>query len=198
MLFLVFLCVSACDVTAAFTCLSSSFFPCLIRHIQPYELFCLLLRRRPHFFLDFLCDFRRSSVSLIHLARIRLSRFFLQLVISPFDYLGGSEFVSTAIIHVTPAGSPVSCLLFLFRCSCPLHSWDYSLILCSSAVCYRFFWGFLPSFSGLLSDHPEFFIISRWSSDITHCRLGSVLGSVTSCVPVMLFLVKCLSRCSFS
>ena len=74
MLFLVFLCISACAVAAAFTCLSSSLFTCLACHVQPYELFCLLLWWKS-FLSRLSLQLSEVECSLIYLAGIRLSRF---------------------------------------------------------------------------------------------------------------------------
>ena len=56
---------------------------------------------------------------------------------------------------------------------------------------------FCSHFVVFAATKPLYFINSHLSSDITHCRLWSVLGSVTSCVPLILFVVKCHSRSLF-
>ena len=186
----------------AFTCLSSSLFPCLVCHFRLCYFLCLFLRQRYRFFLDFRRVFQQLSVSIVHLARIQLSRFPMFRIL-PFFFCDWfiyvclfEWFVSSAILPMTPDGSPVSCLLFIFQCSCTLHSKNCSLIvvLVRSVISLLLglFCGHFLVFSAII---PLYFIHSRLSSDITHYRLWSVLGSVTSCVPLLLFVVSaCHSR----
>ena len=104
-------------------------------------------------------------------------------------------FTSTPIFPMTVDGSPVFCLLLIFRCRCPLHSGGCSvliIVLVPSGISLLLgpFCGRFLVFSVTI---PLYFIHSCLSSDITHCRLWSVLGLVTSCIPLLLFVVSCHS-----
>ena len=66
----VFFCLSACGAVAAFALFffPGSLFSCLVCRFRRCKLPCLLLQQKFRFFIDFLCDFWQSSVSLFPLA----------------------------------------------------------------------------------------------------------------------------------
>ena len=94
---------------------SGSLFSCLVCSFRRCKLPCLLLQQKFRFFIDFLCDFRQSSVSLFPLAGSRPCCFpFLDspnLCNSSYYVLLVEWFASTPILTITPDRSQVSCLL---------------------------------------------------------------------------------------
>ena len=136
---------------------------------------------------------------MVHLARIRLCQFpmFRLLSFSATSYICVclfEWFASTSILPMTPDWSPVSCFLLIFRCNCTLNSGGCSILIivlvCSViSLLLGLFCGRFLVFSATI---PLYFINSSLSSAITHRRLWFILGSVT-CVPFLLFVVKCHS-----
>ena len=90
--------------------------------------------------------------------------------------------------------SPVSCLL-IFHCSCTLDSKGcYFLIIVLFRSVISLLGLFCSRFLVISVAIPLYFIHSHLSSNITYRRLFSILGLVTSCIPLLLFVVSCHSQ----